>query len=65
MTNEVLHIDDLDTDNEKRVEQYLSKLKVIKRLGPATPRSTAGAAARPAPSASLRPSRAGDGRSFR
>ena len=33
LKNEVLHIDDLDTENEKRVEQYLSKLKIIKRIG--------------------------------
>ena len=33
LKSEVLHIDDLDTENEKRVEQYLSKLKAIKRIG--------------------------------
>ena len=33
LKSEVLHIDDLDTENEKRVGQYLSKLKVIKRIG--------------------------------
>ncbi|BBL78432.1 hypothetical protein Rxycam_03180 [Rubrobacter xylanophilus DSM 9941] len=33
LKNEVMHIDDLDTENERRVEQYLSKLKVIKRIG--------------------------------
>jgi len=33
LKSEVLHIDDLDTGNERRVEQYLSKLKVIKRIG--------------------------------
>jgi adenine-specific DNA-methyltransferase len=33
LKSEVLHIDDLDTENERRVEQYLSKLKVIKRIG--------------------------------
>lgn len=33
LKNEVLHIDDLDTDSEQHVEQYLSKLKIIKRIG--------------------------------
>ncbi len=33
LKSEVLHIDDLDTRNERRVEQYISKLKVIKRIG--------------------------------
>ena len=33
LKNEVLHIDDLDIENEQRVGQYLSKLKVIKRIG--------------------------------
>ncbi len=33
LKNEVLHLDDLNTENEMRVEQYLSKLKVIKRIG--------------------------------
>ncbi len=33
LKSEVLHIDDLDTENERRIEQYLSKLKVIKRIG--------------------------------
>lgn len=33
LKSEVLHIDDLDTENERRVGQYLSKLKVIKRIG--------------------------------
>lgn len=31
--NEVMHIDDLDTENELEVKQYLSKIKVIKRIG--------------------------------
>src|SRR5699024_11887032 len=31
--NEIMHLDDLDTDNEKRIEQYLSKVKVIKNIG--------------------------------
>lgn len=31
--NEVMHLDDLDTENEKRFEQYLSKVKVIKSIG--------------------------------
>lgn len=31
--NEVMHIDDLDTENEKRFEEYLSKVKVIKSIG--------------------------------
>ena len=31
--NEVMHLDDLDTENEKNFEQYLSKLKVIKSIG--------------------------------
>jgi adenine-specific DNA-methyltransferase len=33
LKSEVLHIDDLDTENERRVGQYLSRLKVIKRIG--------------------------------
>ena len=33
LKNEVLHIDDLDTENERRVEQYLSRIRVIKRIG--------------------------------
>lgn len=32
LKNEVMHIDDLDTENELKVEQYLSKIKVIKRI---------------------------------
>ncbi|WP_371068834.1 site-specific DNA-methyltransferase [Sediminibacillus sp. JSM 1682029] len=31
--NEIMHLDDLDTENEKRFEQYLSKVKVIKTIG--------------------------------
>ncbi|OXB92609.1 site-specific DNA-methyltransferase [Parageobacillus galactosidasius] len=31
--NEIMHLDDLDTENEARVEQYLSKIKVIKNIG--------------------------------
>lgn len=31
--NEVIHLDDLDTDNEKRVETYLAKARAIKRVG--------------------------------
>ena len=31
--NEIMHIDDLDTENEIRFEQYLSKVKVIKSIG--------------------------------
>lgn len=31
--NEVMHLDDLDTENEKHFEQYLSKIKVIKNIG--------------------------------
>src|SRR5699024_6942765 len=31
--NEIMHLDDLDTENEKRFEQYLSKVKVIKNIG--------------------------------
>ncbi|MBM7554812.1 site-specific DNA-methyltransferase [Thalassobacillus pellis] len=31
--NEIMHLDDIDTDNEKRFEQYLSKVKVIKSIG--------------------------------
>ena len=31
--NEIIHLDDLDTENEKRFEQYLSKVKVIKSIG--------------------------------
>src|SRR5690625_960044 len=28
-----MHLDDLDTENEQRFEQYLSKIKVIKNIG--------------------------------
>jgi len=31
--NEIMHLDDLDTENEARIEQYLSKIKVIKSMG--------------------------------
>lgn len=31
--SEVIHLDDLDTPNEKRVETYLAKVKAIKRVG--------------------------------
>lgn len=31
--NEVMFIDDLDTENEIKTESYLSKIKVIKRIG--------------------------------
>jgi adenine-specific DNA-methyltransferase len=31
--NEVMYLDDLDTENEARIEQYLSKIKVIKSIG--------------------------------
>lgn len=31
--NEVMHLDDIDTENEKGIEQYLSKVKVIKSIG--------------------------------
>ncbi|MFE8064562.1 DNA methyltransferase [Priestia aryabhattai] len=31
--NEIIHLDDLDTENEKRFEQYISKVKVIKSIG--------------------------------
>lgn len=31
--NEVMHIDDIDTDNETRVESYLGKVRAIKRVG--------------------------------
>ena len=33
LKNEVLHIDDLDTGSERRVGQYLSRLRVVKRIG--------------------------------
>ena len=31
--SEIIHLDDLDTSNEKRVETYLAKVKAIKRVG--------------------------------
>ena len=31
--SEIIHLDDLDTTNEKRVETYLAKVKAIKRVG--------------------------------
>ena len=31
--SEVIHLDDLDTPNEKRVEAYLAKVRAIKRVG--------------------------------
>ncbi|WP_015864214.1 site-specific DNA-methyltransferase [Geobacillus sp. E263] len=31
--NEIMHLDDLDTENEAQIEQYLSKIKVIKSIG--------------------------------
>lgn len=31
--NEIMHLDDIDTDNELRFEHYLSKVKVIKIIG--------------------------------
>lgn len=31
--SEVMHLEDLDTDNETRVETYLAKIKAIKRVG--------------------------------
>lgn len=31
--NEVIHLDDLDTTDEKRVDTYLAKVKAIKRVG--------------------------------
>lgn len=31
--SEVMHLDDLDTDNEQRVNTYLAKVKAIKRVG--------------------------------
>ncbi|MEJ7842862.1 MAG: site-specific DNA-methyltransferase [Rubrobacter sp.] len=33
LKNEVLHIDDLDTGDERRVGQYLSRMRIIKRIG--------------------------------
>lgn len=31
--NEIMYLDDLDTENEVKVHQYLNKIKVIKRIG--------------------------------
>lgn len=31
--NEIMHLDDLDTGNEARVETYLAKVKAVKRVG--------------------------------
>lgn len=31
--SEIIHLDDLDTTNEKRVETYLAKVRAIKRVG--------------------------------
>ncbi|RKJ24890.1 site-specific DNA-methyltransferase, partial [Butyricicoccus sp. 1XD8-22] len=31
--SEIIHLDDLDTPNEKKVETYLAKVKAIKRVG--------------------------------
>lgn len=31
--SEIIHLDDLDTTNERRVETYLAKVKAIKRVG--------------------------------
>lgn len=31
--SEIMHLDDLDTNNEARVETYLAKIKAIKRVG--------------------------------
>lgn len=31
--SEIIHLDDLDTNNEQRVETYLAKVKAIKRVG--------------------------------
>ena len=31
--SEVMHLDDIDTDNEQRVSAYLAKVKAIKRVG--------------------------------
>ncbi len=33
LKNEVLHVDDLDTDDEQRADQYLARLRAIKRIG--------------------------------
>ncbi|MBR4626102.1 MAG: site-specific DNA-methyltransferase [Ruminococcus sp.] len=31
--NEIMHLDDLDTSDEKRVETYLAKVRTVKRIG--------------------------------
>lgn len=31
--NEVMHLDDLDTDDEVRAESYLAKVRAVKRIG--------------------------------
>ena len=31
--NEIMHLDDLDTSNEQRVETYLAKVRAVKRIG--------------------------------
>ena len=31
--SEIMHLDDLDTSNEQRVETYLAKVKAVKRVG--------------------------------
>ena len=31
--NEILHLDDLDTDDERRAESYLAKVRAVKRIG--------------------------------
>lgn len=31
--NEIMHLDDLDTDSERSVETYLAKIKAVKRVG--------------------------------
>ncbi|MDR0610519.1 MAG: hypothetical protein LBG58_10450 [Planctomycetaceae bacterium] len=31
--NEIIHLDDIDTANEKRVETYLAKVKAVKQIG--------------------------------
>lgn len=33
LKNEVMFLDDLDTENEVRIEQYITKIKVIKNIG--------------------------------
>lgn len=31
--NEIMHLDDLDTDDERRAETYLAKVRAVKRIG--------------------------------